>query len=147
MVIAETDKTLTGEIIQAQAQRFENGINEVDEKHENCWEQKNPRTQEVAQAFPTDHRTVCPFAVSKNAFQHKMTAYEIKKAGAHSEKHRENRVKQLSVHNTLGMERGGGGGYSTAPKRMGTRLNWIYLIASQLFWMLSATFCAEAPLT
>ena len=40
----------------------------------------------------------------------KMTANEIKKAGAHSEKHRENRVKQLSDHNTLGMERGGWGG-------------------------------------
>ena len=38
------------------------------------------------------------------------TAYEIKKAGAQSEKHRENRVKQLSDHNTLGMDRGGWGG-------------------------------------
>ena len=39
-----------------------------------------------------------------------MTANEIKKAGAHSEKHRENRVEQLSDHNTLGMERRGWGG-------------------------------------
>ena len=37
----------------------------------------------------------------------KLTANEINKAGAHSKKHRENRVKQLSDHNTLGMERGG----------------------------------------
>ena len=107
MIITETDKTFTGEIMKAQAQRFKDRINEVDEKHENRWEQKNPRTQEVAQTFPTDHRTVCPFAVSKNAFQYKMTANEIKKAGAHSEKHRENRVEKLSDHNTLGMERGG----------------------------------------
>ena len=111
MVIAETDKTFTGEIMKAQAQRLKDRINEVDEKHENCWEQKNPRTQEIAQTYPTDHHlTVCPFAVSKKAFQHKMTANEIKKAGAHSEKNRENRVKQLSDHNTLGMERGGWGG-------------------------------------
>ena len=39
-----------------------------------------------------------------------MTANEIKKAGTHSEKHRENRVKQLGDHNTLRMERGGWGG-------------------------------------
>ena len=96
--------------MKAQELLFKDRINEVDEKHENCWEQKNPRTQEVAQTFPTDNRTICPFAVSKKAFQHKMTANEVKKAGAHSEKHRENRVKQLSDHNTLVMERRGKGG-------------------------------------